>query len=567
MKRNHLLLMLLVTAALVLFAFGASAEIIDSGDCGDNESYLPWELDSNGTLTISGSGQMYNYYDEEYGDLERPWEDYSDEIKSVVIEYGVRDIGINAFQHFVNLTDVSIPSSVTKIRSWAFYDCSSLSYIEIPASVKMIGHSTFEGCDALSEVYYRGPKSDWYEIEINDGNDVLDYAAYYFETIEVEPEPEPEPPGDPCGKDGDEVYYTLEDGTLTVFGYGEMADYSAERDRPWNGSTSSIKKVVVEYGVTGVGRHAFSNCKSISSLTLSETVTHIGYKAFYSCNALGALQLPTGLTNVDKLAFAGCDGVTSVTIPESLTDIGANAFSYCNVLSSITVSPDNPNYSSDSIGCFYNKDKTVLRQYPIGRDRTSYTLPESVTAIDDYAFANCMNLTALVVPKNSDFFASDDNGCLYNKDYTTLIQYPIGNTRDTFVLPDTVTHIENDAFYGVDRMGYLKTICIADAEDAWKAMWDSDTRNDELDGMEYIYNYTEPEPEPVEAPTELIEEIVPTEPAQPDDAPAYSGVLLRVLPAAAGVLAVLGLALFVRGQTTLRRLRREQTPVKEPDRA
>ena len=117
---------------------------VSSGTCGRN---VTWTLDSSGTLTISGTGSMYDFDSEE-----RPWYDYIDSIKTVVINQGVSSIGDLSFESCENLTRVTIGNSVTSIGFCAFYQCSSLTSVTIPDSVTEIQNGAFSECFNLTEV-------------------------------------------------------------------------------------------------------------------------------------------------------------------------------------------------------------------------------------------------------------------------------------------------------------------------------------------------------------------------------------------------------------------------------
>ena len=105
-----------------------------SGTCGEN---LKWELD-NGTLTISGTGEMNSYICSK-----TPWYNSVRNIEKIVIKQGVTDIGGYAFSYCSSLTSITIPSGVTDIGESAFYGCSSLKNIDIPDKVTEIGYSAF----------------------------------------------------------------------------------------------------------------------------------------------------------------------------------------------------------------------------------------------------------------------------------------------------------------------------------------------------------------------------------------------------------------------------------------
>ena len=120
-----------------------TTKIVDSGTCGRN---LTWKLDSEGTLTISGEGEMSDYVSYVYP----PW--YGNIIRKVIIQKGVTSIGWGAFESCYKLESITIPDSVTSIGEDAFYKCSSLTSITIPDSVTSIGYCVFSGCSSLTSI-------------------------------------------------------------------------------------------------------------------------------------------------------------------------------------------------------------------------------------------------------------------------------------------------------------------------------------------------------------------------------------------------------------------------------
>ena len=144
-RLTALALALCMLAALTSEIF--AADTVASGYCGSegDGKNLTWTLDSEGTLTISGKGEMkdYDYFSD-------PW--VRSAVKCASIESGVTCIGDYAFHNCTNLTGVTIPNSVTSIGGSAFSDCSSLTSITIPSSVTSIGERVFEGCSSLTSV-------------------------------------------------------------------------------------------------------------------------------------------------------------------------------------------------------------------------------------------------------------------------------------------------------------------------------------------------------------------------------------------------------------------------------
>ena len=135
-----------------------------------------------------------------------------------------------------------------------------------------------------------------------------------------------------------------------------------------------------------IGAHAFSGCRSLTSLTLPSGVTSIGESAFTGCSGLTSLTLPSCITTIDDCTFYGCSGLTSLTLPSSVTSIGGSAFYGCSGLTSLTL-PSGVTSIGDYAfsGC---------------RSLTSLTLPSSVTTIGYSAFRGCSGLTSLTLPSS-----------------------------------------------------------------------------------------------------------------------------------------------------------------------
>ena len=104
----------------------ASAATVASGTCGDNVS---WLLDDSGTLTISGTGEMYNYNDYYTYFNKTPWYDYRSDIKKIIIQNGVTSIGEYAFQQCTSMTSITIPYGVTNIGKKAFSWCTDFESV------------------------------------------------------------------------------------------------------------------------------------------------------------------------------------------------------------------------------------------------------------------------------------------------------------------------------------------------------------------------------------------------------------------------------------------------------
>ena len=124
----------------------ANAETVESGSCGEG---VLWELNSNGTMTISGTGAMDNF------ENSVPWEHLKDLILSVVIEDGVTGIGDNAFSNCKQLSTVLCPNSLASIGSYAFSYCASLKSIVFPRHLDHLGEGAFLWCRNFYIMYFQ----------------------------------------------------------------------------------------------------------------------------------------------------------------------------------------------------------------------------------------------------------------------------------------------------------------------------------------------------------------------------------------------------------------------------
>ena len=278
---------------------------------------------------------------------------------SYTIPYGVTGIRNNAFDECVNLTSVVIPNSVTVLEENAFRLCSNLKSVTIGDGVTSMDRWAFAGCTGLNSIICKAavpPVCGTYCF----GNVKMNIPVYVPEEG-VEAYKDAKGWKDftdfhtfvhgsgTCGADGDNLIWDLTDGLLLISGKGKMHDWGSASQTPWYSKASSITSIVLESGVTSIG----------------------------------------------KYAFGGCEALTSVSIPNSVTAIGYGAFNQCTALTAFDVDADNPNYSTVD-GILFSKDKTNLIRYP-GAKEGDYTIPKSVTSIGSCAFENCKSLTSVTI--------------------------------------------------------------------------------------------------------------------------------------------------------------------------
>lgn len=166
MKKKLLSIVLALSMLCAFVPLVASAEVATSGTCGEN---LTWTLGEDGTLTISGTGDMYDYYNDFFG---------QSKIKNVIIKNGVTSIGNRAFNYCRSLTSIKIPNSVKSIGDSTFEDCSSLTSVEISNSVTSIDDYMFRNCEKCGS----GSVVERHLAKVNVASSNLVFRSIYYKT-------------------------------------------------------------------------------------------------------------------------------------------------------------------------------------------------------------------------------------------------------------------------------------------------------------------------------------------------------------------------------------------------
>ena len=397
--------------------FADDGDVIASGECGKNGDNLTWVLTGDGTLTISGSGEMENYTDSSVA----PWYSNRTKILSAVVEPGVESVGNYAFYACLKLASVSLPGGVKSIGESAFQDCAKLTAVEIPEGVTSIGSSAFDGCSSLTSVTI--PNS----VTSIDG-----YTFYGCSSL---------------------ASVTIPNGVTSIGGHTFYG-------------CSSLTSVTIPDGVTSIGNYTFYGCSSLTSVTIPDGVTSIDWATFYGCSSLTSVMIPEGVTSIGSDAFHECSSLISVTIPDSVTSIGAYAFKYCSSLTSVTIPESVTSIGGSAFsGCSSLTNVTIPEGVTsIGESAfygcsslTSVTIPDGVTSIGDYTFYGCSSLTSVTIPNG---VTSIGSSAFYGCRSLTSVTIPEGvnsinwqafygcSSLTSVTIPEGVTSIGNSAFYG-----------------------------------------------------------------------------------------------------------------------
>ena len=146
--------------------------------------------------------------------------------------------------------------------------------------------------------------------------------------------------------------------------------------------------------ITTIEQDCFLDNLALETVTLPKTITHINDWAFSGCKNLKSINLPNGLEAIDWQAFHGCSSLEEITIPASVSLIEKFVFEGCTSLKEVNVSDGNKHYV-DQDGVLFDYDMTTLIYYPPAKTDTSYTVPESCTRIEDWAFISNSHLESI----------------------------------------------------------------------------------------------------------------------------------------------------------------------------
>ena len=452
-------------------------------------------------------------------------------IPSTYKGYPVTSIGDEAFQYCSSLASIEIPDSVTSIGHAAFSYCTSLMSIEFPDSVTsaslyycsslenvVIGAGVesiaINHCDALTSItvdenneYFKSIDGNLYT---KNGETLIKYATGKTDAVFTIPDGVTSIGDDAVANCSSLTRVVIPDSVTRVSG---DAFYQC----------SKLRNVNIPEGVTHIGGGAFEGCTSLESMMLPESLESLGYWAFSDCDMLTSVIIPANVSSYEE-SFCSCDNLAEINvdeknehfvsidgilytkdqktllqyangrtngdfiIPDGVTTIGDNAFRDCTTLVNVTIPAsvteiqsvfyrctglqsftvdENNEYFSSIDGNLYDKDATRLIKYALGKSVFRFYIPESVSSIENHAFAFANNLYMVQIHENVttigvgafmgsesiSLYMDEDNpnykvldGNLYSKDGKTLIHYLSRLTAGTFTVPDFVTTLKAGAF-------------------------------------------------------------------------------------------------------------------------
>ena len=343
-------------------------------------------------------------------------------LKKINIPEGVTAIGIGAFANCVNLENITLPNSLTRLESFMFWKCTNLKSVKLGNAMKSIGGATFHECVSLSAIDL--PESiTW----ISNG-----YSGQFI------------------GAGG-----------------------------PFYGCTS-LTSITFPNGMTSFPYLALENCTNLKTVTLPESITqeiNSDYM-FGGCESLNEINI-----SENNGIYCSIDGVlynkakdtivlipnarSTCEIPESIKNINLKIFVNCKKLMEINVAENNENFSSED-GVLFNKDKSKIVCFPVGKQLKEYSIPESVKTIGDYAFIDNEKLENINIPENVTslgiyaFCGCTGLTSIVIPDSVSTIGYRsfLGCTGlESAILSENITKISDSMFEGCKK---LSTITIPD---------------------------------------------------------------------------------------------------------
>lgn len=345
--------------------------------------------------------------------------------------------------------DVVIPVTlggypVTSIKHLAFFSCESLKSVTIPSSVTSIGYRAFGGCVSLTGITVDSNNSYYVSVDgvlFNKNKTTIIRYPIDHEGEKYEIPDSVETIGEGAFEDCDKLISITIPNSVTCI--DDCAFCICD----------GLTEITIPNSVTNINSMAFHGCSNLTDVIIGTSVKSIGYSAFGACG-FTEIAIPDSVEVIDENAFGYCTDLKSITIPGSVTSIGERAFEFCISLESFIVDKKNKNYSSKD-GVLFDKSESLLIQYPIGNKRSSYSIPDNVTSIGDWAFDYGTDLTSITIPNS---VTSIGYWAFRNCSSLTSITIPNSVTSigtETFsdccsltsiTIPSSVTSIGSDAF-------------------------------------------------------------------------------------------------------------------------
>ncbi|MBR5979062.1 MAG: leucine-rich repeat domain-containing protein [Verrucomicrobia bacterium] len=437
-------------------------------------------------------------------------------LRYVTIPNSVTNIGWGCFQNCTGLTNVSLGNGISVLNSQTFAGCTNLANVKLPNKLISIGTKEFENCEQLKELTF--PSTFQEMIQDCFAGTHLDKITFkgntpvitgYITTYDPVLSPEPLPPEFEIFSDHyPEIYYfdkttgwNIEDYVLDSFepyfqsegdhlngivivplaahcgmkgipliGLPSDFEYRIEGDEAiitnylgtdldvvfpneingktvtgidyyfWGNDKNNITSCQLPENLKYIGFGLFNRCTNLAKIQIPDSVETIGARAFSGCEKLTELHIPNGVKIIGHEVIASCKNIKTINIPAGVEDIYGgvynesfwmNAFAWSDGLEEITVDEENPFYRAID-GVLFNKEGTTLLQYPCGRPGAEYVIPEGITKLAWASFLETIYLETVRFPSSLE----------------TINEYSFFkcSSLTSIDIPDTVQTIDSVAF-------------------------------------------------------------------------------------------------------------------------
>ncbi len=249
-------------------------------------------------------------------------------------------------------------STVTEIGKYAFSGNTTVKTATINNTVTIITYGAFFGCSSLESV------------ALPEGLVDIDYASF-------------------------------ENSGLKSINLPSTVKYISSQAFKDCGNLASVS---LNEGLEYIYSYAFEN-SGVTSVIIPNSVVEVGYKAFYDCDSLTNVVIGSGVGELTSSNFADCDSLKEFNVPATIEQLSASVINNCSSLERINVASNNPHYSSID-GVLFDKYAEYMLTYPDGK-AGAYTVPSTVTSIQDRAFDNASKLTSVVIPGSVTYINSE----------------------------------------------------------------------------------------------------------------------------------------------------------------
>ena len=265
--------------------------------------------ESTGTATISGTGDMWDYYDNGYDYTNKHQNPFAGKsnVQKIVISEGITNVGdyfLQGYEYRGNIKEISLSSTITKIGRYAFQNCFNVKSVNLPGGLETIEDYSFDNCSGL--------------IEINVPDSVKSIGKSCFQS---------------CRKLSTAI---LPDALI------EIPEFAFSGCR-------SLTEIILPSKLETIGQYAFSGCSSLKEITIPASIKNIKWNIFGNCTNLTEVTFEKGYAeNISENMFENCTALTDISIPEEVSSIYSDAFCDCSRLSTVTINGSKTRINSDS---------------------------------------------------------------------------------------------------------------------------------------------------------------------------------------------------------------------------